>query len=351
MPSAPTIGASPPDQLAGKVRAGDRAALARAITLVESLKEADREYAYELLRLLMPETGDSHRLAVSGPPGVGKSTLIDACGMRLIEAGHRVAVLAIDPSSTLSGGSILGDKSRMSRLAQDDDAFIRPSPTDLSLGGVSRRTREAMFLCEAAGFDRVLIETVGVGQSEIQVAGMVDTFMVLVQPGAGDELQGIKKGIIELADILAVTKADGDNIALARAAVAEYSSALRYSHTQSRNRQSENTESQTTESPSTESPSTESRVIAVSALTGDGLDQMLHDAAEHRRDELASGRLQAKRQADATRWLEELAEQRILRRWRAQSAERKHLPDLADAVLDGRIRADQGAAESAPDDS
>lgn len=325
MPSLPTREAHPPEQFAEAIRAGDHPSLARAITLIESRKEEDLEYAYEVLRLVMPATGASHRLAISGPPGVGKSTLIDAYGMSLIEAGHRVGVLAIDPSSTLSGGSILGDKSRMSKLAQEDDAFIRPSPTDLTLGGVTRRTREAMFLCEAAGFDRILIETVGVGQSEIQVAGMVDTFIVLVQPGAGDELQGIKKGIVELADLLVVTKTDGDNVALAKASVAEYSAALRYL-------------------------SAHSSVVATSALTGDGLDQVEEKVAELRAKAESSGKVQARRQADAARWVEEIAEQKVLSRWRGRSEGRKRLSSLADAVLEGRIRADQGAAEMVPGD-
>ncbi|MEE9562590.1 MAG: methylmalonyl Co-A mutase-associated GTPase MeaB, partial [Thermoanaerobaculia bacterium] len=232
----------------------DRGILARAITLVESRKPEDMALAQELLVRLMAQTGDAVRVGITGVPGVGKSTFIDALGTRLIDDGHRVAVLAVDPSSSISGGSILGDKSRMPRLAAAAEAFIRPSPNALSLGGVTRRTRETMLLCEAAGFDVILVETVGVGQSETVVADMVDCFLVLVLAGAGDELQGIKKGIIELADLVAVNKADGDNLERAQLAKRDYAAALRYLGARP--------------------TSWEPRVVTVSGLTGAGMAEL-----------------------------------------------------------------------------
>jgi LAO/AO transport system kinase len=214
------------EQLAAGLRAGDRRALARAITLVESTRPDHRALAEALLARLLPATGGSVRLGITGVPGVGKSTFIEAFGQHLIDAGHRVAVLAIDPSSQLSRGSILGDKTRMAELARSPAAFIRPSPAGRSLGGVARRSREAMLVCEAAGFDVVIVETVGVGQSETAVAEMVDIFVLLLQPGAGDELQGFKRGIMELADLFVITKADGELEAAAARAAAEYQGAL-----------------------------------------------------------------------------------------------------------------------------
>src|SRR5213595_2875351 len=221
-PSAP----SRPEALAADVRAGSRRALAKAITLVESTRADHQRAAQRLLELLLPGTGRAARVGVSGVPGVGKSTFIEVFGLHLIGLGKKVAVLAVDPSSALSGGSILGDKTRMPRLAAAPEAFIRPSPAAGSLGGVTRRTREALLVCEAAGYDVVLVETVGVGQSEVKVAGMVDLFMVLVAPGAGDELQGLKRGIMELADVVVVNKADGDLAATAAHTAADYAAAL-----------------------------------------------------------------------------------------------------------------------------
>ena len=212
-------------QAAGVV-AGDRALLARAITLIESTREDHQQVAQDLLQRLLPKTGKAIRVGITGVPGVGKSTAIDQLGMNLIAAGHKVAVLAIDPTSKRTGGAILGDKTRMARLSQSRQAFIRPSPTSGTLGGVARRTRETMSLVEAAGFDIVIVETVGVGQSETTVADMVDFFLVLLLAGAGDELQGIKRGVIELADMIAVTKSDGDNIERAGRAAAELRGAL-----------------------------------------------------------------------------------------------------------------------------
>lgn len=213
--------------LARAVRAGDRSALARAITLVESTRADHREQAQALLTSLMPDAGKALHVGITGVPGVGKSTTIEALGMYLIEHGSRVAVLAVDPSSTRTGGSILGDKTRMSRLAVHPDAYIRPSPTSGTLGGVARATRETIVLLEAAGFDVVLVETVGVGQSEVAVANMVDTFVFLTLARTGDQLQGIKKGVLELADIVVVNKADGAHLAEARSAARELTAALR----------------------------------------------------------------------------------------------------------------------------
>src|SRR6058998_3178255 len=221
-PSAP----SRPEALAADVRAGSRRALAKAITLVESTRADHQRAAQRLLELVLPDTGRAARVGVSGVPGVGKSTFIEAFGLHLIGRGKKVAVLAVDPSSALSGGSILGDKTRMPRLAAAPEAFIRPSPSGGTLGGVARRTREALLVCEAAGFDVVLVETVGVGQSEVAVAGMVDLFVLLLGPGAGDELQGVKRGIVELAALIVVNKADGDLLDLARHTAADYAHAL-----------------------------------------------------------------------------------------------------------------------------
>ena len=214
-------------QLAKDVCAGDRRALARAITMIESTRDDHRRDAELLLEALLPHTGKAIRIGVSGVPGVGKSTFIESFGQHVIAAGHKVAVLAVDPSSQRTGGSILGDKTRMEQLSRAPDAFIRPSPTSGTLGGVARRTREVLLACEAAGFDVVLVETVGVGQSETAVADLVDVFVLLLLPAGGDELQGIKKGIVELADLVVVNKADGDLLDAAGRAAAEYASALR----------------------------------------------------------------------------------------------------------------------------
>jgi LAO/AO transport system kinase len=205
---------------------GNRRALAKAITLVESKLDSHREQAQDILEQVLPHSGNSIRIGITGVPGVGKSTFIEAFGLHLIEQGKRVAVLAVDPSSPLAGGSILGDKTRMEELSRREEAFIRPSPSEGALGGVAQKTRETMLLCEAAGYDVILVETVGVGQSEYQVAGMVDFFMVLMLPGGGDELQGIKKGILELADALVINKADGESENLARQSKTHYTSAM-----------------------------------------------------------------------------------------------------------------------------
>jgi LAO/AO transport system kinase len=267
------------DELARGVLARDRRSLAKAITLVESTRRDHVEQAERLLELVLPESGGSVRAGVSGAPGVGKSTFIEALGLELVGAGRRVAVLAVDPSSRISGGSILGDKTRMPRLAASADAFIRPSPTGGTLGGVSRRTRETTAICEAAGYDVVLIETVGVGQSETAVADMVDVFVLLLIAGAGDELQGIKRGIMELADVVCVNKADGDNVERVNRAVAEAHAALGVLHSGS-----------------------PPAVLAVSALEGRGIAESWTAVLERRERLARSGELDRKRAEQETRW-------------------------------------------------
>jgi LAO/AO transport system kinase len=269
--------------LADAVRGGDRRALARAITLVESTRRDHQDQAAQLLETLVPSTGQAMRVGVSGTPGAGKSTFIDAVGSTLVDAGHRLAVLAVDPSSQRSGGSILGDKKRMATLAAHTDAFIRPSPAGSTLGGVARRTREAMLLCEAAGFDIVLVETVGVGQSEVAVAGMVDTFLLLLAPGGGDELQGIKRGVMELADVVAVNKADGDLAGAARHAAADHRAALHLVRPRVAAWQPE--------------------VVLCSAITGAGLDEVWQTVERHRATLVAGGHLDRLRAEQAVDWL------------------------------------------------
>src|SRR5437764_534744 len=261
--------------LAADLRAGHRAALARAITLIESRRGDHQALARELVQALLPDTGTAIRVGITGSPGVGKSTLIDALGMLLIGRGQKVAVLAVDPSSARTGGSILGDKTRMAKLAASDAAYIRPSPAAGTLGGVAAKTREAMLLCEAAGFDVVLVETVGIGQSETAVADMTDFFLVLLLPGAGDELQGLKKGVIEIADMIAVNKADGDNVKRAKAAAAEYRAALHIL---------------TPRSPTWAPPA-----ATYSALTGDGIAPLWEQVLAHRRQLSASGEFATRR--------------------------------------------------------
>src|SRR5579863_1066718 len=263
------------ERLARDLRAGGRTALARAITLVESRRADHRSQARALIGALAGGTGAAMRVGVTGSPGVGKSTFIDTLGCNLTRAGKKVAVLAVDPSSGRSGGSILADKTRMARLAADPNAFIRPSPAAGALGGVAARTRETMILCEAACFDVLLVETVGVGQSETAVADMTDFFLVLMLPGAGDELQGIKKGIIELADLVAVNKADADP-ARARQAAAEYGAALRIL------------------APA--SPNWTPPVVLVSGLANQGLSEMWSEIERHRAALAASGELARKRE-------------------------------------------------------
>jgi len=266
-------------ELAEAVRGSDRAALARAVTLIESARPADRDLAEELLEALLPFTGKAHRIAVSGPPGVGKSTLIEAIGTKLLDRGARVAVLAIDPSSAVSGGSVLADKTRMTRLSTDPRAFVRPSPSARTLGGVARRTREAMLVVEAAGYDVVIVETVGVGQSETEAHEMVDTFLVLVLPGSGDELQGIKRGILEMAHVVAVNKADGERLTEARVQARLFEDALHASR----------------------DGADSAGVVLVSAMTGDGVDALLARLDAHYALLVKSGELDAVRKRQSRR--------------------------------------------------
>lgn len=282
------------------VLSGDRALLARAITRVEGRRPQDAEDAEALLADLLPHAGKSHRIGVSGPPGVGKSTFIEAFGLHLLEGGHRVAVLAVDPSSRESGGSILGDKSRMHRLAQDPRAFIRPSPSDATLGGVARRTREAMVLCEAAGYDRILVETVGVGQSEVEVEGIVDSFLLLAQPGAGDELQGIKRGVLELCDLVVVNKADGERLPLAREALRQLRSTIGYQRPKSAAWRAE--------------------ALSVSALEQEGLEELAARLDAHREALQGTGEFAGRRARQLERWAWGLFEERALEHLRRDPA-------------------------------
>lgn len=304
--------------LAEQVAAGDRRALARAITLVESTRADHRAEADALLTELLPKTGNATRIGISGSPGAGKSTFIERLGLHLVDGGHRVAVLAVDPSSTRTGGSILGDKTRMGDLVRRDEAFVRPSPTGGTLGGVARRTREALLLCEAAGFDVVLVETVGVGQSEVAVAAMVDLFLVLLAPGAGDELQGIKRGIIELADLVVVNKADGDLEAAAQATASDYASALHLVQ------------------PKTAAWTP--RVVLCSALEGRGIADVWAAVEDHREalgpDEL--GRLRA---AQAREWMWAEIGAGLLERLRTDPEASALAARLESEVVDGALPA------------
>lgn len=310
--------------LANRIEEGERAALARGITLIESRRADHRAFANDLLELLMPNTGKSVRVGISGVPGVGKSTMIDLFGATLTDKGHKVAVLAVDPSSSRTGGSILGDKTRMERLSVDRSAFIRPSPSAGTLGGVAAKTREAMLLCEAAGFDVILVETVGTGQSETAVSDMVDFFLVLMLPGAGDELQGIKKGILELADAIAVNKADGENIDRARAAAAEYRAALHIM----------------TPQDSVWSPP----VMTVSGQTGDGLDDIWATINQHRDALQAVGRLDEKRRQQNVRWMWSIFDDQIKALLRDQPNIAARVPELEHDVAEGGVAAARAAA-------
>ena len=294
------------------VRSADRASLGRAITLIESSLPDHRASAQELLSQLLANPGSAHRVGITGVPGVGKSTFIETLGETLTSKGHRVAVLAVDPTSTRTGGSILGDKTRMSSLANDDAAFVRPSPTAGELGGVTRMTRETILLCEAAGFDVVLVETVGVGQSETAVADMVDFFLVLMLPGAGDELQGIKKGILELADMIAVNKADGNNAQRAAAAAREYQIALHLT------------------APA--SPHWTPPVLTCAGLTGEGVETLWSHVEQHRRLLSESGDLARRREEQRVRWMWSMLDDRLLEALRTHPEVGKLLPELESQV-------------------
>lgn len=305
------------------VTAGDRPWIGRAVTLVESTRADDRHLAAELLQRLQPHVGGAHRVGITGVPGVGKSTFIDELGTHLTGAGRRVAVLAVDPSSSVSGGSILGDKTRMARLSVDPSAFIRPSPSSGTLGGVTRTTRETMLVLEAAGYDVVLVETVGVGQSETIVAEMVDFFLVLMLPGAGDDLQGIKKGVLELADMLAVNKADGDNRLRAELAARDYQSALHLL---------------TPASPNWTPP-----VVTCSAMTGDGIATLWDQIELHRRKLTDSGEWADRRRRQQLRWMWAMVEDRLLEHLRSAPAVRALVPDTEAAVQSGEMSASLAA--------
>ncbi|BBU23041.1 methylmalonyl Co-A mutase-associated GTPase MeaB [Mycobacterium xenopi] len=305
------------DELAAAVRGGDRAALARAITLVESTRIDHREQAQQLLLALMPAAGRAHHVGITGVPGVGKSTAIEALGMKLIGQGHRVAVLAVDPSSTRTGGSILGDKTRMPRLATHPDAYIRPSPTSGTLGGVAKATRETIVLLEAAGFDVVLVETVGVGQSEVAVANMVDTFIFLTLARTGDQLQGIKKGVLELADIVVVNKADGDHLAEARVAARELSSVIRVIYPRD-----------TLWRPP---------VLTMSALEGTGLEELWDTVERHRRVLTEVGEFEARRRAQQVDWTWQMVRDTVLERVLSNPEVRKIGADVERQVLAGEL--------------
>ena len=305
------------EELATAVRSGDRAALPRAITLLESTRADHREQAQQLLLELLPDSGNAHRVGITGVPGVGKSTTIESLGMQLIEQGHRVAVLAVDPSSTRTGGSILGDKTRMARLAQHPDAYIRPSPTSGTLGGVAKATRETVVLLEAAGFDVILIETVGVGQSEVTVANMVDTFVLLTLARSGDQLQGIKKGVLELADVVVVNKADGNHLHEARKAARELKSALRLIYPRG-----------TLWLPP---------VLTMSAMEGTGLTEMW-DTIEHHRQVLTdAGEFEARRRGQQVDWTWQMVRDTVLDRVLSNPEVRKIRADVERQVKAGEL--------------
>jgi LAO/AO transport system kinase len=305
------------EELEAGIRAGNRTLLARAITLVESNAEAHQDQAQHLLQALMPLTGKSLRVGVTGVPGAGKSTLIDALGAQLCDAGHRVAVLAVDPSSSVTGGSILGDKTRMEKLMQRPGAFVRPSPTGGCLGGVARKTRETLLLCEAFGFDVILLETVGVGQSEVTVRSMVDFFLLVQIAGAGDELQGIKKGVIELADAIVVNKADGDNLRHARIAKAEYNRVLSFLP------------------PYTAGWKT--KATLVSARTGEGIEAMWETILGFQCQTTASGVFAKRRREQNLDWLEALLDEALRRHFLARDTVRIALREMREAVAGGRL--------------
>jgi LAO/AO transport system kinase len=307
----------PVSELAAAVRSGDRAALPKAITLVESTRADHREQAQELLLELMPDSGDGMHVGITGVPGVGKSTTIEALGMYLIEQGHRVAVLAVDPSSTRTGGSILGDKTRMAQLAVHPDAYIRPSPTSGTLGGVAKATRETIVLLEAAGFDVILVETVGVGQSEVTVANMVDTFVFLTLARTGDQLQGIKKGVLELADIVVVNKADGAHASEAKSAARELTGAIRMIYPR-----------ETLWRPP---------VLTMSALHGDGLAELWDTVLKHRQVLSDAGEFEARRRAQQVAWTWSMVRDTVLDRVLSHPAVKKIRVEVERQVRDGEL--------------
>ena len=310
-------------ELAEGVLAGQRPLIARAITLVESTNPVHHAQSRELVRLLRPHAGNSVRVGITGVPGAGKSTFIDVLGTRLIDAGHRVAVLAVDPSSSRTGGSILGDRTRMAQLAASEHAFVRPSPSGGQLGGVARATRESMIIVEAAGFDTVLVETVGVGQSEVTVAGMVDTFLLITLARAGDQLQGIKRGILELADVITVNKADGEHEAEARVAARELRVAMKL----------------ISSDPHAPRPP----VLTSSSFTGKGLDEVWQAVLDHRASLQASGGLEARRRDQQLEWLKALVEEDILGAVRRSPGVREIRDQVRRRVAAGELSAIEGS--------
>ena len=295
----------------------DRRTLAKTITLIESSLPAHRDQARKIIDLLLPYTGKAMRLGITGVPGAGKSTFIETLGIMLVQKGYSVAVLAVDPSSTRSGGSILADKTRMEKLSAEERAFIRPSPSGGTLGGVARKTRETMLVCEAAGFDVVIIETVGAGQSEVAVASMVDFFLVLMIPGAGDELQGMKKGIMELADAIAVNKADGDNVKKANLARKQYETALHFL---------------TPSSPNWSPP-----VLTCSATEMTGIDKIWEIVLDYKKKFTASGELEAKRKKQAIDWMWFLVKEGLTEWFNKNPYVKRMIPKVEREVEQGTI--------------
>ncbi|MEO7589552.1 MAG: methylmalonyl Co-A mutase-associated GTPase MeaB [Arachnia sp.] len=314
------------EQLAEKVVENSRGHVARAITLVESTKPSHRHQAHELMQRLAPHTGNAFRVGISGVPGAGKSTFIDAMGVKLIaERHHKVAVLAVDPSSSRTGGSILGDRTRMADLSNRDGAFVRPSPSSGHLGGVARATRESMLVLEAAGYDVIIVETVGVGQSEVAVSGMVDTFLMLQVARTGDQLQGIKRGILELADVIAITKADGDNESAARVAARELTIAMKLISGEPEKRRAP--------------------VLTCSSYTGVGLDEVWDTVTKHRAALEADGDLVARRLAQQRDWLWNMVREEVLESLRTAPGVRRVAADVESRVAAEAISALEGSAE------
>lgn len=314
-----------PVELAERVLEGSRPHIARAITLVESSRADHRELTKELLRLLGPASGGSVRVGITGVPGAGKSTFIDALGVKLIDAGHRIAVLAVDPSSSRTGGSILGDRTRMAALTASDNAYVRPSPSGGHLGGVARATRESMIVMEAAGYDVVLVETVGVGQSEVAVAGMVDTFLLIALARAGDQLQGIKRGILEMADVITVNKADGDHEGEARVTARELTIAMKL----------------ISSDPSARRPP----VLTSSSYTGKGLDDVWQAVLEHRAHLQANGGLELRRARQQVDWLWSLVDGEVLDGVHNSERVRALRSGIEHAIADNELSALEGAEE------
>jgi LAO/AO transport system kinase len=305
------------NELAKNIRLGDRRALSKGITLVESALATHQENASKLLEMLMPYTGGSIRIGVSGAPGVGKSTFIESFGSHVINERHKVAVLAVDPTSSVSGGSILGDKTRMETLSRENDAYIRPSPAGKTLGGVTRRTRETLLLCEAAGFDVIFIETVGVGQSETAVSEMTDMFLLLISPGAGDELQGIKRGIMELADLVLVNKSDGDQFAAAARTAADYQMALQFLHNRSLN--------------------WKAKVQTMSALTGQDNDSVWQSIIEYRNLLDEAGEISSRRIAQSSAWMWSEIAEGLLEQLKQSEVVMSHIEGIENEVKSGRL--------------